>query len=95
VYRLIYHPWTRVFRCRSSREDFYSEGKENMNGNTELKANLGIVLRGEVVALKSLLERLDGLISETPEVQLVHKHVSASKLWLKEGGEMNERPRDR
>lgn len=61
-----------------------------MNQNKELKANLGLVVRGEVVALKSFLERLDGLISETPEVQLVHKHVSASKLWIKEGGEMNE-----
>jgi len=62
--------------------------------NTELKANLGMVLRGDLVALKSLVERLDGLISEAPAVQLVHKHVSASKLWIKEGGEMNEGPRD-
>ena len=52
----------------------------------ELKANLGIVLRGDVIALKGFVERLDELISESPEVQLVHKHVSASKLWLKEGG---------
>jgi len=58
--------------------------------NTELKANVGIVLRGEIVALKGFVERLDGLISQTPGMQLVHKHVSASKLWIKEGGEMNE-----
>lgn len=62
--------------------------------NTELKANLGIVLRGDIVALRGFVERLDGLISEMPEMQLVHKHVSASKLWVKEGGEMNEGPRD-
>ena len=61
-----------------------------MHQNTELKANLGIVLRGEVVALKGFVERLDGVISETPEVQLVHKHVSASKLWINEGDGMNE-----
>ena len=65
-----------------------------MTEEMSVKANLGLVLRGEIVALKSFLERLDGLISETTKVQLVHKHVSASKLWLKEGGEMNEGPRD-
>jgi hypothetical protein len=66
-----------------------------MTEEMSVKANLGLVLRGEIVALKGFVERLDGMISETPEVQLVHKHVSASKLWLKEGGEMNEGPRDR
>lgn len=58
--------------------------------NTELKANLGIVLRGEVVALKGFVERLDGLISESSRVQLVHKHLSASKLWINEGDGMND-----
>jgi len=61
-----------------------------MNGNTELKANLGIVLRGEVVALKGFLERLDGLISESGGVQFVHKHLSASRLWIKEGDGMDD-----
>ena len=65
-----------------------------MTEEMSVKANLGLVLRGEIVALKSFVERLDGLISETPEVRLIHKHVSASKLWVKEGGEMNEDPRD-
>jgi len=50
-----------------------------------VKANLGIVLRGEVVALKGFVERLDGLISETQGIELLHRHLSASKLWLKEG----------
>ena len=57
---------------------------------TELKANLGLVLRGDVVILKALMADLDRLLSERPEVQIVHKHVSASKLWIKEGGDMNE-----
>jgi hypothetical protein len=65
-----------------------------MTEEMSVKANLGLVLRGEIVALKGFVERLDGMISETPDVQLVHKHVSASKLWVKEGGEMNEAPRD-
>lgn len=58
---------------------------------TELKANLGIVLRGEIVALKGIVERLDELLAETPAVQLVHKHVSASKLWINEGDGMNDK----
>ena len=57
-----------------------------MNDTSELKANLGIVLRGDVIALKSFVERLDELIAESTDIQLVHKHVSASKLWVKEGG---------
>lgn len=51
-----------------------------MANRTELKANLGVVLRGEAVALKGLLERIDRLLLGTPDVRLVHKHASASKL---------------
>ena len=65
-----------------------------MSERMEMKANLGLVIRGEIVALKGFVERLDGLISETPDVQLVHKHVSASKLWVKEGDGINECTRD-
>jgi hypothetical protein len=62
----------------------------NKSEITELKANLGLVLRGEVVVLKGFVERLDALISDTPGMQLVHKHVSASKLWINEGDGMND-----
>ena len=61
-----------------------------MKQDTELKANLGIVLRGDVIALKSFVERLDEMIAESTGMQLVHKHVSASKLWINEGDGMNE-----
>lgn len=61
-----------------------------MTVRMNLKANVGIVLRGEVVALRGFAERLDVLIAESEGVQLVHKHLSASKLWIREGGEMNE-----
>jgi hypothetical protein len=54
----------------------------------ELKANLGLVVRGEYSALSEFSERLERLTSDTG-VQIVHKHVSASKLWIKEGDEMN------
>jgi hypothetical protein len=66
-----------------------NEGK-GMNDLTELKVNLGMVLRGDVVVLKELMADLDRLLSKRPEVQIVHKHVSASKLWIREGDGMNE-----
>ena len=61
---------------------------------TELKANLGIVLRGDFVVLNAFMADLDRLLAKRPEVQIVHKHVSASKLWIREGEEMNEGERD-
>lgn len=57
---------------------------------TELRANLGIILRGDVIELRTFMLRLDGLLADTPDVKLVHKHVSASKLWLREGTDMND-----
>ena len=54
----------------------------------ELKANLGIVLRGDFVFLKAFMADLDKLLAKKPEVQIVHKHVSASKLWIREGDGM-------
>jgi len=64
------------------------------NEMVELKANLGVVLRGDFVVLKALMADLDRLLAEKPEVQIVHKHVSASKLWIREGDGMNEGPRN-
>ena len=55
---------------------------------TELKANLGLVLRGDIVVLRALMSDLDRLLARSPAVQVVHKHVSASKLWIREGDEM-------
>ena len=60
-----------------------------MNGITELKANLGLVLRGDVIVLKALMADLDRLLRDKPELQIVHRHVSASKLWIREGDGMN------
>ena len=65
-----------------------------MNKLTELKANLGIVLRGDVVVLRAFMVDLDKLLANRSEVQIVHKHVSASKLWIREREEMNEDERD-
>jgi len=42
-------------------------------------------LRGDIVVLKTVMLDLNELLAKRPEVQIVHKHVSASKLWIKEG----------
>jgi hypothetical protein len=65
-----------------------------MNGITELKANLGLIVRGDVIALKAFMDDLDRLLTKTPKLKVVHRHVSASKLWIREGEEMNEREHD-
>jgi len=61
-----------------------------MHDMTELKANLGLVLRGDIVVLRLFMDDLEKLLNKRPDVQIVHKHVSASKLWIREGEEMNE-----
>jgi hypothetical protein len=54
-----------------------------------LKANLGILLRGDYKDLAEFLEIIEPALKRTG-VQLVHKHASASKLWIREGDEMND-----
>lgn len=61
--------------------------------NMELKANLGFVVRGDFTGLNLFAEKLDQLALEIG-VRIVHKQASASKLWIKEGDDMNEQPRE-
>jgi hypothetical protein len=60
-----------------------------MNKEIELKANLGIVVRGDILELKDFLVTLDDYLSEFTGISLIHKQLSASRLWIKEGDEMN------
>lgn len=60
-----------------------------MTNELTLKANLGLLLRGDYMALAEFLIMIEPALRETG-VQLVHKHASASKLWIKEGDEMND-----
>ena len=64
---------------------FRKTSMNNAGLNAELKANMGMVLRGDFIALKAVMLELSELLAKRPEVQIVHKHVSASKLWIKEG----------
>jgi|WetSurMetagenome_2_1015567.scaffolds.fasta_scaffold74737_2 hypothetical protein len=59
----------------------------------ELKANLGFVVRGDFTGLNLFADLIDKLALQAG-VQIVHKQVSASRLWIKEGDEMNERTRE-
>ena len=56
-----------------------------MNDYTEIKANCGLVIRGDVLALKRIMQELDQIILAENNVIIVHKTVSAAKLWIKEG----------
>ena len=63
-----------------------------MNNLSEMKANLGILIRGDYRALESFLHYMGPILEETG-LQLVFKQVSASKLWIKEGEDINDRPK--
>ena len=56
----------------------------------EIKITHAIVLRGEVLAIQSLIERLELLFDQYPNVTMIHSQSSASKLWIKEGGENDD-----
>lgn len=57
-----------------------------MNGQFTIKANLGLVVRGEVSALKAFASAVQTAIDDSAgDVQLVFKTVSGSRLWIKEG----------
>ena len=56
---------------------------------TEVKANFAIVLRGDILAIREVTKGLDLLLSRNPDVKVIHKMTSASKLWIKEGDDMN------
>jgi hypothetical protein len=58
----------------------------------EVKANLAIVLRGDIYALHEVGAVIEEFIKTHSDIQLVHKHISASKLWVQEG-ERNENDR--
>jgi hypothetical protein len=65
-------------RPESSNRDF---------SRIELKANMGYIFKGEYSALNEFSERLENLVLEIG-VQIVYKHASTLKLWIKEGGEL-------
>lgn len=56
-----------------------------MNDCTELKVNCGLVIRGDILAIKRIMQELERTISLENNVIIVHKAVSAAKLWIKEG----------
>lgn len=68
--------------------------EKKMIQQIDLKANLAMVMRGDFAELRQFADGMETLLSEHPSVQLVHKHISASKLWIKEGEAMNDDERN-
>jgi hypothetical protein len=48
-----------------------------------VKANLAVVVRGDMRDLSAFAERVELLASEL-QLVIVHKQASASRLWIKE-----------
>ena len=46
---------------------------------------MAVIVRGDILELRTFSDRLESLILDSSGIQFVHKHVSASKLWIKEG----------
>ncbi len=65
-----------------------------MNELTEIKANLGFVIRGELETLQDLSRFIQSYLDTHPQVRIVHSQASASKLWINEGDEPNDRAQD-
>jgi hypothetical protein len=57
----------------------------------EIKVTHAMVLRGEVLAIRAVIEGLELLLKANPDVVLIHSQTSASRLWIKEGGELDDR----
>lgn len=57
----------------------------NEDMGDDLKANLGLVIKGDIYELRDLLKAVQETIEKSPTAQLVYKKLSADKLWIKEG----------
>jgi hypothetical protein len=61
-----------------------------MTDCSEIKVNCAVIIRGDILAIKRVMQELDRWISHEPEIRVIHQQVSASKLWIKEGGDTDE-----
>jgi len=62
------------------------------SGFGDFRASMAFVFRGDVFSLKQFSVDLEKIISEYgSEVRIVYRLISASRLWIKEGGDLEER----
>jgi len=61
-----------------------------MSQAIEPKANMALVVRGHLAEIQALAQELTFLLQAKPSIVVVHRQLSGSKLWIKEGGDMNE-----
>ena len=50
----------------------------------EIKANLGLIIRGDIKELSDFADELEELLDDYDDLILVHNHLSANKLWIQD-----------
>jgi hypothetical protein len=53
----------------------------------DLKAHLGLVIRGDIYELRDVLEHLNKATKKSPTLEIIYKTISTEKLWVKVGEE--------
>jgi hypothetical protein len=79
----------KIYFSEFNNLDIDDNAMSKATQSIELKANMGLVLRGEFDDIKLFLGELETLL-QMHQLQLIHRHVSASRLWIKEGDGMND-----
>jgi hypothetical protein len=57
---------------------------------TDLKAHLGLVIRGDLYELRDVLELVNKTAKSSPTLEIIYKTVTADKLWIKVGEKGSE-----
>lgn len=55
-----------------------------INDITNLKANYGLVLRGDIFELKNFSKDIVQILRRYPDIKLIYRLFSASRLWVTE-----------
>ncbi len=50
-----------------------------------VKTNLGLVLSGDVEAVKAYLEDLAAYLEENPERRVIFREIGGDRLWIRKG----------
>ncbi len=51
----------------------------------DLKAHLGLVIRGDIYEIRDVLKYLSAEAKKSPTLEIIYKTVSTEKLWIKVG----------
>ena len=62
----------------------------NRMGNEQgedLKAHLGLVIRGDIYELRDVVDHLNKETKKSPTLEIIYMKISGEKLWIKVGAE--------